>query len=275
MGSQLITPLLSSPFPWVALCGLFFGAALSRATRGTRRARHPERAATRKWVLACLLLSVALACGLLAIFPPPHFEFQRSTIADTRWAWIAGAAAAVAFLALRFRRAAGIPVVVLVVALVAAVGLFFRGVRAYTGEREIATIRVISLGPSTMRLELSARGEPPVLLSMKGTQFATIVRVVIFRDLPVFLGARTWYRFIGLTSFDDNLRQQDTDFRFPNPPGISNALWKWVESHEKSLPFLKTAQTEMTLKRKAETTELTTYNVMIQNDGGVEVAPAQ
>jgi len=269
MGSQpLIAPLLSSPFPWVALGGLFFGAALSRATRGTRRARHPEHAATRKWVLACLLLSVALACGLLAIFPPPHFEFQRSTIADTRWAWIAGVAAAVAFLALRFRKAAGIPVVVLAAALVAAVALFLQSLHAFTGETEIATIRVISVDPAAMRLELAARGQPPALLSMKGTYFAPIVRVVIFDDLLVFLGARTWYRFEGLTSFDDALRQQDTDYRFPQPPGISQALWKWFEQNDRRIPGVRTAQTEFTGKRARD---LTAYTVDVQNDGGVEV----
>ena len=269
MGSQpLITPLLSSPFPWVALGGLFFGAALSRATRGTRRARHPEHAATRKWVLACLLLSAALACGLLAIFPPPSFKFVGPTIVDARWAWIAGVAAVVAFLAFRFRRAAGIPVIVLVLALVAAVGLFLQSVRAFTGETEIATIRVISADPTSMRLELVPRGQPPVLLSMKGTMFAPIVKVIIFDDLLVFLGARTWYRFEGLTSFDDALRQQDTDYRFPQPPGMSETLWKWFERYEARIPGVKSAQTEFTGKKPRE---LATFGIRVQNDGGVEV----
>ena len=72
-----------------------------------------------------------------------------------------------------------------------------------------------------MRLEISPRGGEPVLLTMDGVYFAPIVKVVIFDDLLVFLGAKTWYRFEGMTSFDANLRQGKTDFRFRSPSGIS------------------------------------------------------
>ena len=94
------------------------------------------------------------------------------------------------------------------------------------------------------------------------------MRVVIFDDLLVFLGARTWYRFEGMTSFDDNLRQQDTDFRFARPDGISEGLWKLFEKYEKQIPGVKTAQTELIVKRARE---FASYGIMVQNDGGVEV----
>ncbi len=266
MGPQpLIASAFAGPLPWVVLGGLCFGAALSRATRGTRRARDPERAHTRKWVLTCLYLSLAVLFGLLAVFVP-----GPARIVDPRWAWAAAVSAAVAFAALRFKKAAGIPVIVLAAALVAAVALFLQSVRAFTGETEIASVRVISADPSSMRLELVPRGEPPVLLSMKGTYFAPIVRVVIFDDLLVFLGARTWYRFEGITSFDDALRQQDTDYRFPRPAGISETLWKWFERYESKIPGVKTAQVEFTGKRARE---FATYGIRVQNDGGVEVVP--
>jgi len=261
---ELLTPAFSSPLPWVVLGGFFLGGALSRTTRSTRRARHPEHAATRKWVLTCLLLSAAVTSGLLAVFVP-----GPSRIVDIRWAWVAGAAALAAFLAFRFRKAAGIPVVVLAAALVAAVALFLQSVRAFTGETEIATVRVISADPSSMRLELVPRGEPSALLTMKGTYFAPIVRVIIFDDLLVFLGAKTWYRFEGLTSFDDALRQQDTDFRFPQSAGISETLWTWFERNDSRIPGVKTAQTEFTGKRAKE---FVTYTIRVRNDGGVEVA---
>jgi hypothetical protein len=244
---------------------LCFGAAVSRAARGTRRSRDPERAHTRKWVLTCLYLSGAVLFGVFAVFVP-----GPARIVDPRWAWAAGISAAVAFAALRFKKAAGIPVVVLAAALVAAVALFLQSVRAFTGETEIASVRVISADASSMRLELVPRGDPPVLLSMKGTYFAPVVRVVIFDDLLVFLGGRTWYRFEGITSFDDALRQQDTDYRFPRPPGISETLWKWFEKYESKIPGVKTAQTEFTGKRARE---FATYGIRVQNDGGVEVVP--
>jgi hypothetical protein len=258
-----IAPLTTSPLPWVILGGLFFGAALSRATRRTRHKRDPDRAATRKWVLTCVCLSLAVVAGLLAVFLP-----GPTRIVNVTCAWAAGIAAAVAFAALRFKKAMGIPVVVLAVAVVVLVALFLQSIHAFTGQTEIASIRVVTVDSASMRLELVPRAEPPVLLSMKGTYFSPIVRVVIFSDLLVFLGARTWYRFEGMTSFDENLRQQDTDYRFPRAPGISEQLWKLFEEYESRIPGVKTAQTELIVKKAKE---FSTYGITVQNDGGVEV----
>jgi hypothetical protein len=258
-----VAPLVASPLPWVILGGAFAGAALSRATRRTRHKADPERAATRKWVFACLYLSAAIVFGLFAVFVP-----GPSRILNVSSAWAAAIAAAAVFAALRFRKAMGIPILVLAVALAAAVALFLQSVRAFTGETEIGSLRVISVEPAAMRLELVPRGGAPVLLSMKGTSFSPIVRVVIFDDALVFLGARTWYRFEGMTSFDATLRQQDTDFRFARAPGISEGLWKLFEQHESRIPGVKTAQTELIVKRAME---FATYGIMVQNDGGVEI----
>ena len=101
-------PFLMSPLPWIVLAGLFVGAAASRATMRTARSRNPERARTRKWVFACVYLSVAVVLGLLAVFIP-----GPARIMDVRLAWAAAAAAVLAFAVMRFKKAPGIPVVVL------------------------------------------------------------------------------------------------------------------------------------------------------------------
>jgi hypothetical protein len=59
-------PFLTSPFPWVFLAAVAAGAAVSAATRSTRRAAHPESAHARKWVFFCLSLSLAVVLGLCA-----------------------------------------------------------------------------------------------------------------------------------------------------------------------------------------------------------------
>ena len=56
---------------------------------------------------------------------------------------------------------------------------------------------------------------------MEGQYFAPIVKVVIFDDFFVFLGAKTWYRFEGMTSFNQSLRQGNSDYRFPRPPACA------------------------------------------------------
>ena len=258
-----IASILQSSLPWVIVAGLFAGAALSQATRRTRNKRNPERAATRKWVLACVYLSVAVIIGLLAVFVP-----GPSHILDPRLAWAGGIAAGAAFLALRFKKAMGVPVVTLLIALVVVFALFLQSIHAFTGEIEIASVRAIGVDSASMRLELIPRGAEPVLLTMKGTYFSPIVKVVIFSDLLVFLGARTWYRFDGMTSFDQNLRQQDSDFRFARPAGISERLWKVFEEFDTRIPGVKTAQIELIVKKARE---FATYGIRIQNDGGVEV----
>jgi hypothetical protein len=127
---------------------------------------------------------------------------------------------------------------------------------------------VISLDPGRMKLELQPAGGVPVLLNMEGRYFAPIVKLVIFDDLYVFLGAKSWYRFVGMTSFDENLRQGNTDYRFPQPAGISESLWTFFENNESWIPGVKTAQIEMDMKRAKE---FASYGIRIQNDGGVEI----
>jgi hypothetical protein len=255
--------ILQSPIPWAVAAGLFVGAALSQATRRTRNKANPERAATRKWVLACVYLSVAVVIGLLAVFVP-----GPARILDLRLAWVAGISAAVAFAALRFKKALGIPVMVLAIALVVVFALFIQSIHAFTGETEIATVRAISVDAASMRLELIPRGSEPVLLTMKGSSFSPIVKVVIFSDLLVFLGAHTWYRFEWMTSFDQNLRQQDTDFHFARALGITERLWTLFEENETRIPGVKTAQVELIVKRAKE---FAVYGIMVQNDGGVQI----
>jgi len=263
--SPISTTFLSSPVIWVALAGIFLGAAISRATTRTRNRKRPERAHTVKWVLFCLWLSVAVVLGLLAVFVP-----GSERILDPRLAWVAGVAMVVSFGVLRFKKALGIAVVVLLVAVGVVGWAFLQSIHAFTGETEIASVRVIDVGSSDMRLEVVPRGAMPVLLTMKGTYFAPIVKVVIFDDLLVFLGAKTWYRFEGITSFDQNMRQQSTDYRMPVPVGISDAVWTFFERNEAHVPGVKTTQIEMTLKR-AQAFE--SFRVMVENDGGVEIVP--
>lgn len=262
-GVPVIDPLMSSPLVWVVCAGLFVGAAASRASMRVRHKPDTDRARTWKWVGACIYLSIAVILGLLAVFIP-----GAGKIRDPRMLWAALIAAVIAFAALRFKKSLGIPIVVLLLAAVLSFGLFLQSIRAFTGETEIAEVKVLSSTASSMHLELVPKGNAPVLLTMNGTYFAPIVKVVIFSDLFVFLGARTWYRFEGMTSFNDAYRQQDTDFRFAHPLGISERLWSLFERNETRIPGVKAVQVEMTLKRAQE---FDSFGIMVQNDGGVQI----
>jgi hypothetical protein len=271
-----VSSIVMSPVPWMALAGIFAGAAFSRATVRTRHRRNPERARTVKWALFCVYLSLGILLAVVAVFVS-----GPGGIADPRLGLIAGVMAALSFSATRFKKALGIPILVLALACAALVGLFLQSIKAFTGETTIAAVRVISADNGTMRLELIPRDSEPVILSMEGDYFAPIVKVVIFNDLLVFLGAKTWYRFEGMTSFklvkDDSgyrLRQGSTDFSFHHPPGISEDLWRLFEANERRIPGVKTVQVEMDLKKPdAQVREFATYNIVVRNNGGVEIIP--
>jgi hypothetical protein len=261
----LLASLFAGPLLWVILAGLFLGAALASATARTSRRRNPEQARTRKWVAACVLACIAVVLGLLAVFLSGPAKMM-----DIRLAWATGAAAVISFGVLRFKKALGIPVLVLLILAASGIGLFLQSVHAFTGETTIATVRVISATGSSMRLELVPRDNEPVLLTMEGDSFAPVVKVVIFDDFLVFLGARTWYRFEGMTSFDASGRQANSDFQFPRASGISEMLWAFVEKNERRLPGVKSVQVERPSKTARE---FSSFDIRIQNDGGVQIVP--
>lgn len=276
IAGQVVRSIVSSPVPWVVLAGVFVGAAASWATVRTRHRRNPDRARTRKWIVFCVSLSLGIGLGATAVFVA-----GPGGITDPRLGVIAGVATAVGFAATRFKKAMGLPILVLLIACGTLVCLFLQSVRAFTGETIIAEVKVISADGGAMRLELVPREGEPVLLTMEGEYFAPIVRVVIFDDLLVFLGAKTWYRFEGMTSFklvkDDTgfrFRQGSTDYYFRRPAGISEELWRLFETNEKWIPGVKTAQVEMDLKKpQTQAREFAAYDIIVRNNGGVEVVP--
>jgi hypothetical protein len=265
--------LVGSPYPWLAVSALFLGAALAR---GSRRARPRylgddlARARTSKWLFFSLFLSLAVVAALGAVFVPGPTDLLRP-----RFLYFCAACTALFFLAFRFRKSAGTVTLLLLLGLAFTGALFVRSLAAFTGETEIGRVRVLSAREGQMSLEIMpARGEP-VIRSMAGSYFAPVVKVVIFDDLFVFLGASTWFRFEGLTSYalqkteaGQSFRQQDTDYYFPEAEGISRRLWELFERYEKRIPGVRSVQVEMDLKKARE---LEAYSLRLQNTGGLQI----
>jgi hypothetical protein len=277
--------LAGSPYPWLAACALFLGAALARASRRARPrylGDEPARARTSKWLFFSLFLSLSIVAALGAVFVPgPTDLFQP------RFLWFFAACAGLSFLAFRFRKSAGTLTLLLLLGLVLTASLFVRSLTAFTGEAEIGRVRVLSARDARMNLELMPAHGEPVILEMAGSYFAPVVKVVIFDDLYVFLGARTWYRFEGITSYalqktesGQSFRQQDTDYYFPKVEGLPQRLWELFERYEKSIPGVRSVQVEMDLKkvrrtpsgaRPGKARDLATYSLRLQNDGGLQI----
>ncbi len=277
--------LAGSPYPWLAVSALFLAASLARASRRARpRYLGDElaRARSSKWLFFSLFLSLAVVAALGAVFVPGPTDLLQP-----RFLYFYAACAALFFLAFRFRKSVGAATLLLLLALALTAGLFVRSLTAFTGETEIGRVRVLSAGDGRMNLEIMPARSEPVILEMTGSYFAPVVKVVIFDDLYVFLGARTWYRFEGITSYalqktenGQSFRQQDTDYYFPEAQGIPQRLWELFERHEKRIPGVRSVQVEIDLKKVRQTPaggkpgkvrELTTYSLRLQNDGGLQI----
>ena len=274
------TLMLQSPHIWLVVSGLFCGAALNRASRSAVyprwRATDPDRARTAKWMFFTLYLCLAVVAALGAVFVPGPEQ-----ILDLGLLYLFAGSTVFFFLVFRFKRTIGLLAVILAIALAGTLMLFLQSLNAFTGETEIAQVRVLDARGGRMQLEIvPAQGES-VITELSGSYFAPVVRVVIFDDYVVFLGAKSWYRFEGVTSFEMEktdtgveYRQQDTDYYFPSPSGITAKLWNFYERYETRIPGVRSVQVEMDLKRVQDTRrvrELSVYSLRIQNDGGLQI----
>jgi hypothetical protein len=272
--------IVSSPILWLFLSGIAFGAALSRITRRVRTDMDRERAVTRKWVMVSLSLSLGVGFIMVGTFVPGAEKLLRWTNL-----YVFAAGVGVSFLALRFKKAVGLPFLLVLIAFLIAVVLFVQSLVAFTGETEIARVKVLSADAEGMTLELAPSGEEPAIIQLDGAYFSPVVKVVIFEDYWVFLGGKSWYRFEGMISFrieeeDGGLRlkQGERDFYFERPPGISERLFRFFERNEKRIPGVKSVQIEIDTKRVEDTSgvkradeDLEIFSIRVQNDGGVQI----
>ena len=234
--------VLFSPFSWYFFSAVAFGAALSHATRGTRRQTDRQRAINRKWTLVSIYLSGAVILATCGVFIPGPEKVRDITIL-----YLFVATLAVSFLAFRFKRAIGLPFALTIIFAIIIALLFFRSLKAFTGETEIARVRVLSSTSEIMQLEVMLTGldaeekssEETFIISLTGQYFAPIVKVIIFDDLYVFLGTKTWYRLVGLTSFGlekskdgFRFRQSDTDYYYEQSEGIQEWVYEMFERYE-------------------------------------------
>jgi hypothetical protein len=246
------------------------------------RAAEPDRAKTAKWTFFTLYLCLAVVAALGAVFVPgPMKLLGRDNRFQVGLLYLFAGSTLFFFLVFRFKKTIGLLAVILAIAFTFTLLAFLQSLKAYTGETEIARVRVLDAQDRRMKLEVLPTGGESVIVWLDGQYFAPVVKAVIFEDYLVFMGAKTWYRFEGITSFDleksgseFKIRQQDTDYYFPAPSGISSRLWDLYERYDTRIPGVRTVQIEMDLKRvgdKPRGRELSVYSLRIQNDGGLQI----
>jgi hypothetical protein len=243
------------------------GACLSSLTRPSSRAKDPDKARERKVFFTAIGGVLAVIFLLCAIFIP-----GPDKIKDMNVLIFFLIAFAVFFLAFRFKKAAGIPVVLLAAGFIVAVFLFLQALVAYTGETEIARIKVLSVEKNVMKFELTDAKGTNTELEMPGTLLGVEVKEVIFSDFFVFFGAKTAYRLVGLKSAEikkgSELTQELRAYEFARPSGISETLYQFVSANQNIIPGIKAVQIQITY---VEVKPSANYSVRVQHDSGTEI----
>lgn len=271
---------VTSPYPWFFLSGIAFGIALSRFSRRIKREGDRKKALSRKFVMVSLSLSLGIAFVMMGVFIPGANKILNIVVLYT---FLGGTA--FGFFVFRFKKAVGLPFLLILVIGIIFVLLFVQSITAFTGETEIARVRVLSADGAQMKLELMPVDREAVIIDLEGEYFSPVVKVIIFDDPWVFLGSETWYRFEGMISFrvernDEGyrLKQGEKDFYFDRPIGISETLYNFVEKYEEHIPGVRSIQIELDSKKVRETEtlkkpqeDLESFSIRIQNDGGVQI----
>jgi len=212
--------------------------------------------------LAALAGSViyALAAGGLHVFSGAF-----------SWALLAGFIL-FSLLVQTFKRSFGTISGLVFAALIIMIILFIRSLTAFTGRTLIARIHANTANGSEMSLLVEPQPgsipgiERPFTISLPGERFGLIVYQVVFDDTAVFLGARTRYAWLGITSFGTNFTQKAVRF-FPD--GLSRkGLFESLEKREVALPFVRSVQADIATKLAIAGKK---YSVWIENDGGVTI----
>jgi len=262
--------ILSSPYPWFFVASLFLGGFLSCLTRRPSQSRNPERAKERKrfWTALSLCLFLLLLLGGIFI-PGPE------KAADIYLYIFLLSGSAVFFLAFRFRKAFGLPLFGLICLLGGVWLLFLQTITAFTGETEIARLKITSCKDNLIKFDFIDQQGVVTSLEMPGCYLGVEVKELIFHDLFVFLGAKTAYRLVGIKSAGkvsgSELTQELRGFELPRPQGIAEGIYQFITNHLEYFPFIKTAQIQITY---IQALSGATYSVRIQHDSGVEIMRA-
>jgi hypothetical protein len=267
---MVFSVFLLSPYPWLFVAAVFTGAAVNKLMRSSKKAKDPERAGERKRALIMLFLFCAFVTILCALFVPGLDKFIKDPFALLLFYAIMSA---IFFLALRFKKLFGIPFALLFVLLIVAAFLFLQAIVAFTGETEIARVRVDTIKDGIIKYELMLAAGDTELVVTEGVNFAPEVKLIIFEDYLVFLGAKTWYRFDAMLHYDPE-RSSATEVTFNRHPlrrteGISENLYNLVLDNQEVVPGIKTLQGQITYPLRVR--EGSTYSITVQNDGGVEI----
>ena len=189
----------ASPFLWAGLAALFLGLALGEAYHWQRRARRgEEKAAARLSALAAFCLAVALAAGACVLILP-----EKASLGDPLLPYWAGLALACGLAAGLAPRAAGLPLLGLVLAAALLLVESLAGWLPLAGPTPVARLLPFSVGPDGFsgELEVLERDTVPTVqrLELKAASAALVVERLELAGPAALVAGPAFYRVVGLS----------------------------------------------------------------------------
>jgi len=238
-----------------AFCGVLF---LRRFIR--------DRSAQKHFVSLSIAGCTLIACILYAIAADSMHLFGKPFTWSLLLIFIL-----ISFLLQMFRRTFGTLLALCAGLLILAVFLFIRSLTAFTGRTLIANIYAQAVTEEGMHFFVepqndSIPGQEAFTITLPGERFGLIVYQVVFSDMAVFVGAKTQYAWLGMTSFSTDFDQKAVNL-FPDALS-RKSVFESLERKELVLPFVRSVQADIPTKIALPKMS---YAVWIENDGGVTI----
>ena len=175
---------------WLTAAGIFFGGGL-RFLINSRRRRKPA--------LGLVFISIAVLSLLLSVYLS-GFSFARLYF---RLYWL-GACVLLGYLGFFFWRAAGIPLVFLLILSVALVWSAFYGWQCSEPGSEICRFNIISVGEDFLKVQYETADGITGLDRIDGKQFYPELTILSVPEFLFILNENGLFRFSGFSSRPDN-----------------------------------------------------------------------
>lgn len=185
--------LLKSPLFWILLGGFLFGAAVAHLTVAPRRTKNPARTRRRKPTKIFLLLSGAIPSFTTAVILSLP-EVPR----DAKHLLVAACAALAGGLGLRFKKTAGI--LLLLLAGLAGFGAraALRGWTPVYAPADAGSIEILHRGEGETTLLTSFGGIGENVVTFPSGKISVLLDLLILDDAYVLAGRKTSYRLAAL-----------------------------------------------------------------------------
>lgn len=191
--------LLKNPLFWVILGGAFLGAALAQLTVIPSRTRDPVKTRRRKPTKIFLLLAAAVPSFTVAsILSLPETPGVLLIPHDLRTVLVALTAVLLAGLGLRFKKTAGILLLVLIGLTGFGARAALQGWTAVHSPEDLGRIKILHRGEGETSLLVDFMGQGERVFNLPAERISILVDFLILDDAYVLLGRKTSYRILAL-----------------------------------------------------------------------------